>query len=60
MANRKAAFKQNDVKRAIKGALAAGLPVWACQICPDGSICLRFTQDEGEDGPNDFDEVLRQ
>lgn len=27
MANRRSAFTQDDVKRAVKGALAAGLPI---------------------------------
>ena len=33
-------FKQADVVRAVKAARAAGLPVMATQITPDGTIRL--------------------
>ena len=56
----KAAFKQVDVTRALKGALAAGIPPLACQLRPDGSIYLRFGKTEAEDETNDFDRLLRQ
>lgn len=38
MANPRAAFKQADVTRAIKGALAAGFEPGEFRIAPDGTI----------------------
>ena len=40
MANRAAPFKQIDVTRAAKGALAAGLPVARMEIDRDGKIII--------------------
>jgi len=36
-----AAFKQSDVKRAVKGAQEAGFPVGEIVIAPTGDIVLR-------------------
>ncbi|UFS65161.1 hypothetical protein LO749_00910 [Paracoccus denitrificans] len=38
MANPRIAFKQTDVTRAIKGALAAGFEPGEFRIAPDGTI----------------------
>lgn len=38
MANPRTAFKQTDVTRAIKGALAAGFEPGEFRIAPDGTI----------------------
>ena len=54
MANRPATFKQSDVTRAAKGALAAGLPVARIEIDRDGKIVV--VVDNGATNPvNDWD-----
>ena len=40
MAPRAANFHQIDVTRAVKGALAAGLPVGRVEVCGDGTIVI--------------------
>ncbi|MGR3478025.1 MAG: hypothetical protein ACU0EX_10865 [Sulfitobacter sp.] len=40
MANAPASFKQIDVTRALKGAVAAGLPVGRVEIDRDGRIVI--------------------
>lgn len=35
---RKAAFKQDDLTRAVKGCVAGGMQVGTVRIAPDGSI----------------------
>lgn len=39
---RPAAFRQADLARALKAAVAAGLDVTACRIAPGGVIDLQF------------------
>jgi len=47
MARRPVAFKQADIVRALKGAIAAGMKVAECFIARDGSIRLVFATAEG-------------
>lgn len=44
VARTSATFKQADLVRAVKAARAAGLPVTATQITPDGTIKLIHTE----------------
>jgi hypothetical protein len=44
MARTSATFRQADFVRAVKAARAAGLPVTATQITPDGTIRLIHTE----------------
>jgi hypothetical protein len=44
VARASATFKQADLVRAVKAARAAGLPVTATQITPDGTIRLIHTE----------------
>lgn len=46
MSNRAASFKQIDVTRAAKGALAAGLDVVRMEIDRDGKIVIYTKADE--------------
>lgn len=59
--DRRTSFKQIDVTRALKGALAADLQPTACHISPDGKIHLKFggASTGQDDEPNPWDEVLR-
>lgn len=54
MPNPRAPFKQADVTRAAKGALAAGLPVERLEICSDGKIIV-FVQHGTSTPINDWD-----
>lgn len=68
MARRALPFTQADVTRAVKGTLAAGLPVERVETRRDGTIVVITTagaltayvrrDDEPDDEPNDFDKVL--
>jgi hypothetical protein len=44
----RAAFRQSDLTRAVKGAIAGGLPVVRSEITSDGSIRLWHTVQESE------------
>jgi hypothetical protein len=44
VARTSATFRQADLVRAVKAARAAGLPVTATQIAPDGTIKLIHTE----------------
>lgn len=44
----KAAFRQSDLTRAVKGAIAGGLPVVRSEITRDGNIRLWHTGHESE------------
>jgi hypothetical protein len=44
MARASATFKQADYVRAVRAARAAGLPITASQITPDGTIRLIHTE----------------
>jgi hypothetical protein len=48
-------FKQVDVKRAVKGALAAGLSVGRVEVAPDGMIVVVAGEGAPADASNDFD-----
>ena len=52
--SRRLAFRQADVSRALKGALAAGLTVTRVEIGSDGKIVIVSGKDEPEPA-NDFD-----
>jgi len=51
----KAAFKQIDVTRAVRGALAGGVPVTRTEITPDGRIVVFHDQPAPRPG-NLFDQ----
>jgi hypothetical protein len=58
--SRRAAFKQSDVTRALKGAVQAGLPVTGYRVEPDGTIMVLFEGKAPAPGANNpWDEVLR-
>ncbi|WP_416463419.1 hypothetical protein [Sphingomonas sp. VDB2] len=56
MTVRRPRFKQADLTRAAKGAVAAGLKVGSAIIGPDGTIKLIFG-DVGTNTSNSFDEI---
>ena len=45
----RAAFRQSDLSRAIKGATSAGMKVNRCEILPDGRIVLSESAQEAQD-----------
>lgn len=55
MAYRPALFTQADIKRAVKGALDAGLPVGAFEIDRTGKIVVRAADNGQPDAKNDWD-----
>lgn len=55
MPNHPTKFKQSDVTRALKGAVAAGLPVAGFTIDQNGKIIVRTTATDDDAGPNDWD-----
>ena len=60
MTNRPATFKQVDVTRAVKGALAAGLPVGGFKVdARTGDILVFVTGAGGMPQVNEWDEVKR-
>jgi hypothetical protein len=54
VARTSATFRQADLVRAVKAARAAGLPVTATQITPDGTIKLIHTEN-GASPLSDYD-----
>lgn len=53
------AFKQADITRAVKGALAAGLTIARVIARPDGvEIVTAAHQEQSDDGANPWDKVL--
>jgi hypothetical protein len=57
-----APFKQSDVTRALKGAVAAGLPVGGCEIDPATGVIRIYTQGQMPKGSTrrpDPDELLK-
>ncbi len=50
-----ARFTQADVRRAIRGAAAAGLPVGRVEILPDGRIVVVAVPDPAGAGTTDAD-----
>lgn len=55
MARTPASFKQTDIVRAVKAALAVGLPVVRIEIAPDGRITLVHKPDNTAEPQNDLD-----
>lgn len=55
-------FRQSDLTRAIRAAIAAGVKVERVRIERDGKIVLDFAKDDGsieiEQDANPFDELL--
>lgn len=56
MANPRAPFRQIDVTRAAKGALAAGLPVGRMEIDTDGKIIIVIGEPGAVVEKNDWDD----
>ena len=50
-------FRQADIVRAVKAARAAGLPVTATQITPDGTIQLIHNADVISTPASDYDRL---
>lgn len=59
MGNRPAQFKQADVTRAVKGAVAAGLSVGRVEIDRDGKIIVIANGAMAAPAVNDWDRVLK-
>lgn len=55
MANRRTAFKQADLTRALKGVLAAGLAVARVKIDREGNIDVELGSAEQVKPANDWD-----
>ncbi len=51
MSRDRANFRQSDLTRAVKGAIAGGLPVVRSEISSDGSIRLWHTEAATETDP---------
>lgn len=54
-------FKQQDVTRALKAAVAAGISVQRIEICRDGKICIVTSQAQHEaepESPNTSREII--
>ena len=55
MAKTQSSFRQTDVQRAVKAALACNLPIYRTEISPDGTIVLVHTADGAIDTKSDLD-----
>lgn len=55
MPPRRATFKQDDIKRACKGVVAAGLSVGRIEIDRDGKIVITTASSLNEDALNPWD-----
>jgi hypothetical protein len=53
-------WKQRDLTRALKGAVAAGLPPRKASVAPDGRIELDFDGGTVEVEASDWDEILQR
>ncbi len=53
-----APFKQVDVTRALKGAVAAGVEVGRVEIEPDGKIVVWIKDDAVQGGSDSIDKML--
>lgn len=58
MSNRPAPFKQIDVTRAIKGAVAADMQVGAAYITPEGGIVVIAKGEQVTSARGDIDKML--
>ena len=59
MTNRPATFKQVDVTRAVKGAVAAGLAVARVEVDRTGKIVIFSAGSGADDAVNPCDRLLR-
>ena len=55
MANRPASFKQVDVTRAVKCAVAAGVSVGRVEVKPDGTVIVFAGTIDPASSPNPWD-----
>lgn len=55
MSNTPASFKQIDVTRAVKGTLAAGLPVAQVEIDQNGKIVIQTGHSQALSEKNEWD-----
>ena len=55
---KKAAFYQDDITRAVRGAVAGGLTVGTVRIAPDGSIEIYSVEAVDKPRVNTMDRVL--
>ena len=55
MARTASAFKQSDLQRAVKAALACNLPIYRTEVSRDGTIVLVHTKDSDTDPQSDLD-----
>jgi len=55
MARTQASFRQTDLQRAVKAALACNLPIYRTEISRDGTIVLVHTADGVVDAKSDLD-----
>jgi len=55
-----ARFKQDDIKRAVAGATAAGMAVGRVEIDPNGKIVILSERVAPPSDPNPWDEVLKR
>jgi len=59
MANTRATFKQADVTRAIKGAVAAGVAVARIEVDQRTGKIVIFSDGARSSAPNPWDEVIK-
>lgn len=59
MANTRATFKQDDVTRAVKGAVAAGLAVARIEVDQRTGKIVIFSEAAAGSGSNPCDRLLR-
>ena len=54
-------FTQDDIKRVIKGAIAAGLQVGSVRVAPTGEIvvCAAGEDQDQANRPNPLDRILK-
>lgn len=57
--SRRAAFKQSDVTRALRAAVAAGLKPCGFTVAPDGSFKVDCSEAAGSGPRNPLDRLLR-
>ncbi|PTD20437.1 hypothetical protein [Sphingomonas fennica] len=53
MSQRRASFTQDDVKRAVRGALKGGAQLASLAIAPTGDITIKFAGGESATGDED-------
>jgi hypothetical protein len=55
MARTTSTFKQADVQRAVKAAIACNLPIYRTEVSRDGTIVLVHTKDGDTESHSDLD-----